>query len=455
MFHWRKIMKRLLTAAMIVISSSAISSELPQSRKQTQTDQYVKVCSAYGEGFFVVPGTDSCIRVGGRVRADFGYVAPQAIYGNPGSTAGNNPIGTSKEASQVWGTEARGRISIDHRTPTEWGTVQSVMQLRLSRASGVIDKAGPDSFGSKSVSTQLERAYIRFAGFTFGQAQDNFTFMPSITYGAQYWASFANGARQISYTALLGNGLSVTAALQNSSDTEQTPTNLSGLTSANEPKSSFNRMPNFVGNVNLDQSWGEVQISGAVGRQGAVNSLATYDKETTVWAIGSGLKIELPMLGKKDAIWFTGAYADGMTEYATNWGSVKTTSWARNIGGYVTAFPGVVIGPSGIETTKSWSVGTQAQHYWTPTVASSVFASYGSVKGTETSEATTRANGGFGDAKMWSVGKQVAWFPTKNFEIGAEVNYANLSQDIRRTSSLKTRESEGNWTGLLRVERNF
>jgi hypothetical protein len=449
-------MKNIFTAALIALSTAATAAELPQSKNTKETDQYVKVCSTYGDGFFVVPGTDSCLKIGGRVRADFGYVSPQAIYGNPGSTAGNNPIAIAKNASQTWGTEARGRISFDHRTPTEFGTVQSAAQIRFSRGSGVLDKAGPDAFGSKSVSTQLERAYIRFAGFTFGQAQDNFAYMPSMTYGSAYWASFANGARQISYTAILGGGLSATVALQNPSDTEMTPTNLSGLTGTNEPKSSFNNIPYVVGNVRLEQGWGDVQVMGAVGRANAVNALATYDQQKSIWAAGAGTKLNLPWLGSKDAIWFTGAYADGMTDYTTQWGSTKTVTWARNVGGYVvTAFPSFVMGPNGIETSKSWSVGTQAVHWWKPTIKSTAYGSYGAVKGTTTADATTRANNGFSDAKMWMVGKQVAWLPTKDFEIGVEATYTRLSQDVRRTSTLVTRETEGNWTGLLRVERNF
>src|SRR5262245_30954355 len=33
--------------------------------------EYVKVCSLYGAGFFYVPGTDTCIKIGGYVRDDF------------------------------------------------------------------------------------------------------------------------------------------------------------------------------------------------------------------------------------------------------------------------------------------------------------------------------------------------------------------------------------------------
>ncbi|MDB5509592.1 MAG: Porin [Hyphomicrobiales bacterium] len=73
--------------------------------------------------------------------------------------------------------------------------------------------------------------------------------------------------------------------------------------------------------------------------------------------------------------------------------------------------------------------------------------------------------GAFGDATVWNLGTQLAWLPIRNFEIGVDVLYARVEQDIRRTvaapgafalgASSVTREKEGNWTGRMRVERTF
>jgi len=66
---------------------------------------------------------------------------------------------------------------------------------------------------------------------------------------------------------------------------------------------------------------------------------------------------------------------------------------------------------------------------------------------------------------VWNIGTNFAWLPTRNFEIGVEVLYARVSQDVRgyipglaTTSGTITRvvrESEGNVSGRLRVERTF
>src|ERR1700692_440039 len=35
--------------------------------------QYVRICPTYGDGFYYIPGTDTCIKVGGYIRSDFGF----------------------------------------------------------------------------------------------------------------------------------------------------------------------------------------------------------------------------------------------------------------------------------------------------------------------------------------------------------------------------------------------
>ena len=55
------------TAAFVVVGG-AHAADLPVKAKPVE---YVKICSAYGAGFFYVPGTDTCIKIGGWVRAEY------------------------------------------------------------------------------------------------------------------------------------------------------------------------------------------------------------------------------------------------------------------------------------------------------------------------------------------------------------------------------------------------
>src|ERR1700680_464422 len=51
-------------AAGLVAVAGAQPADLPVKAKPVE---YVKVCSAYGAGFYYIPGTDICLRVGGYV----------------------------------------------------------------------------------------------------------------------------------------------------------------------------------------------------------------------------------------------------------------------------------------------------------------------------------------------------------------------------------------------------
>ena len=67
-----KMVKSLLlgSAAGLVAVAGAQAADLPVKAKPVE---YVKVCSIYGAGFFYIPGTDTCIKIGGWVRAEYAF----------------------------------------------------------------------------------------------------------------------------------------------------------------------------------------------------------------------------------------------------------------------------------------------------------------------------------------------------------------------------------------------
>ena len=64
-----KMVKSLIlgSAAGLVAMSGAQAADLPVKAKAVE---YVRVCSLYGAGFFYIPGTDTCIKLGGYLRVD-------------------------------------------------------------------------------------------------------------------------------------------------------------------------------------------------------------------------------------------------------------------------------------------------------------------------------------------------------------------------------------------------
>ena len=65
-------MKGLLlgAAAGLATVASAQAADLPVKAAPVE---YVKVCSLYGAGFFYIPGTDTCLKIGGYLRSDHIY----------------------------------------------------------------------------------------------------------------------------------------------------------------------------------------------------------------------------------------------------------------------------------------------------------------------------------------------------------------------------------------------
>ena len=75
-----KMVKSLIlgSAAGLVAMSGAQAADLPVKAKAVE---YVRICSLYGAGFFYIPGTDTCIKLGGYLRVDTTFNG--TVYGGP------------------------------------------------------------------------------------------------------------------------------------------------------------------------------------------------------------------------------------------------------------------------------------------------------------------------------------------------------------------------------------
>ena len=73
-----KMVKSLIlgSAAGLVAMSGAQAADLPVKAKAVE---YVRICSLYGAGFYYIPGTDTCIKIGGYVRAETAFNTEQHV----------------------------------------------------------------------------------------------------------------------------------------------------------------------------------------------------------------------------------------------------------------------------------------------------------------------------------------------------------------------------------------
>src|SRR5205085_10477921 len=90
-----KMVKSLLLggAAGLVAVAGAQAADLPVKAKPVE---YVKVCSLYGEGFFYIPGTDTCLKIGGWVRLDQSFGSGQSSNPFYAGAAGINTRSTTQ-----------------------------------------------------------------------------------------------------------------------------------------------------------------------------------------------------------------------------------------------------------------------------------------------------------------------------------------------------------------------
>ena len=65
-----KLVKSLLLGSVAGLAAVAGAQAADLPAKKAAAVEYVRVCSTYGAGFFYIPGTETCLRVGGRVRAE-------------------------------------------------------------------------------------------------------------------------------------------------------------------------------------------------------------------------------------------------------------------------------------------------------------------------------------------------------------------------------------------------
>ena len=110
-------------AGLIAMSAAAQAADLPVKAKAVE---YVRVCSLYGAGFFYIPGTDTCIKIGGYLRADVTFNG--AVHGGP---AWNSDLGQQNRYRDYFVDRSRLALTVDTRTATEYGVVSHLRSGRL------------------------------------------------------------------------------------------------------------------------------------------------------------------------------------------------------------------------------------------------------------------------------------------------------------------------------------
>ena len=439
------------SAATLVALGGAQAADLPLKAKAVE---YVKVCSLYGAGFYYIPGTDTCIKLGGYLRADTSFNAAGA-YDMPRWTGANSRL------SNDYISRSRFGLNVDTRTATEYGVVRTYVDMTFNWTTDTDSRAA----GNLGV----YYAFIQFAGFTMGKAVSQFstpwTGYPgnntSFLLGGQ---DDVTGINQIAYTAQFGNGVSATISLEENSGSHGAINSYTraplydlgvGFGTAAASNWGGTNVPDIVGQLRVDQAWGLFQLSAAAHQIRTGEALVSpVPSDAWGFAVQAGLSLKNLPTGAGDSINVSVGYADGASRYII--GGVSPDSYAiGNSAVLATGFSsdGVYAPGFGIQKTETYGVRGAFNHNWDPYWSSSLFGAWSAVRYNNTVKTALAANP---DWDISQLGLVTRWTPVKGLTFSGEVMYSYLTQNrVGLVSPTQVAGDRGTWTFGVRAQRNF
>ncbi len=175
------------SAAALVSTGAAAQAADPVVEAELEPVEYVRVCDAYGAGFFYIPGSETCLRFEGFAQYQIG--------------ANENEITKGY----------RFRLNVDARSDTDWGTLRGFGRIQAD--------GGPDA---SDAAFTTDQAIIQLDGFHAGYTESAFVApwggLGVARFGILHTdggGSYAYQQRlQVGYTWVGEGGFSVTVALE-------------------------------------------------------------------------------------------------------------------------------------------------------------------------------------------------------------------------------------------------
>lgn len=397
------------SAAVLAAGTGALAADLPT----VEPVEYVRICDAFGARFYYIPGTDTCLRVGGYVRVQSGSVFGDnadlsARYGVPASQVNN------------WTTQARGHIDLDARTQTDFGLVRAYIGLEMTVGGRNTTAAfsGVDSYGT---SPNLAAAFIQISNdwgtYTAGHTGSFFDFYGGMGWGFRLGEEAGTGeATLFAWTFAGGNGFSLTLSAED-------PDSIGRREDGDDDYEGL-EFPDGVGNIRIDQGWGSAQIMGVVGQIHDVNG------DGLGWAAGAGLSFNLPGGWVYSS---QGGYSEGRLKYISS-----------DIGAM-----GDFDGPTGDDTNSSWSVRAGLKGpLFAPNLTGWVGGAY----------VHAEEDGDNDNYDFWAILGGASYEPVPGLYFGPEVAYNSYdftNVNGNGTNPNDVRNDYDLWSVMWRVQRSF
>ncbi|RVB93469.1 porin [Mesorhizobium sp. M7A.F.Ca.CA.002.04.1.1] len=255
-------------AALIAVSGAHAADAVVVA--EPEPAEYVKICDVYGAGYFYIPGTETCLRIGGYVRYDVGV-------GDAGSFDGVNhvPDSMGEDDHSTYWKNARFNLKTWTGQETELGTLKTYTETRFNFGNSFGDYANQattndsrNNWQARNTGITLNFAWIQLGGLRVGK--DDPAFDTFIGYAGNVindtivpYGGFDSNVVQ--YYFDLGNGLSGVVSLEEGSGSAG-PTGVPPFTYISSGYDTIDSyVPHVVGGVKYTQGWG------------AITGVAAYD----------------------------------------------------------------------------------------------------------------------------------------------------------------------------------
>ncbi|RXG84005.1 porin [Bradyrhizobium zhanjiangense] len=490
--------------------SGAYAADLPLKGKPIE---YVKICSLYGAGFYYIPGTDTCMKLGGYLRVEAG-LATNAVYDTANSSVG----GAQNRLSNYYTARSREDFNIDTRTVTEYGVLRTFFDATLSWATGSYTGAGTTAVNGSTAYTMspasqiaagslgVYYAFIQFAGFTMGKAVSQFS-SPWVNYPGNNFDALpggggtVTGVNQFTYSADFGQGFSAAFSAQDQVQYYTTNIwNVSGATATGLATGVYgandiggSRTPDLVAMLRFDQAWGLFQASVAAHD----NHAAYYGAGETTghpgdkwgWAGQLALSIKNIPTGAGDTINMSAVFTNGASRYNFQdlmgtayamYGATAVSGTYQSIG-LAGLSDSVFVTGSGQQLTTTYGFQGAYTHNWDQRWNTGIYGAWAATRYNSTAKgymcgafvAGLALSSGLAgcnpDFNYAVVGVITRWTPVKNLTFSADLAYTMLDQKyasgstvalplqpaIAKPGTLYELRDQSALTLLLRAHRNW
>ncbi|TIL84389.1 MAG: porin [Mesorhizobium sp.] len=239
-------------AALISVSVACAADEV----SAPDPTEYVKICDAYGSGYFYIPDTETCLRIGGYIRYDIGLGDVRSYDG-----ARTSDLRTG-EAQGTWRKNGRFTFKTWTGQETELGALRTYTETRINfgNRNAYSGPENPQKNNAFNSGVTLGSAWMQLGGLRIGK--DGPAFDTFIGYAGNVldnilvpYGDFDANVAQYYFDA--SNGFSAVVSLEQGSGAVGTIDS---------------HVPHVVVGVKQTQGWGA--ITGVIARDSNYEALA-------------------------------------------------------------------------------------------------------------------------------------------------------------------------------------